>query len=185
MHSTGFTASLVVRADSDPERMPITIARYLPVAGLIRYAQSRTYERDLGLVDARQSHDFVASVFTLFGAMAIGLAALGIYGIVAHSVAERKRELGVRIALGATARDVVNAVIREGNPVALAGVAIGLYFTKHSVAWLHAFSLDGDENDAVLFALVALALFLVAVIAALPPALRATRIDPVESLRSE
>lgn len=142
-------------------------------------------EAFLGLVQARDRYDFVASVFTVFAALSICLAAFGIYGIVTHSVDERRRELGVRLALGATAADVMHAVLREGNPMALAGVAIGLYLTKESVSWLHAFSLEGDENDVVLFALTAALLFTVAVLSALVPALRATRIDPSESLRSE
>jgi ABC-type antimicrobial peptide transport system permease subunit len=142
-------------------------------------------EEVYGLVWQRQSHDFIASVFTLFAVLAIGLAAIGIYGIVAHSVAERTRELGVRLALGASAKNVVYVVIRDGNVMALAGVAIGLYLTKRSVFWLHAFSREGDEYDFVLFAVVAAVLFAVAVLSALGPALRATRIDPVESLRSE
>ncbi|MGH9888151.1 MAG: FtsX-like permease family protein, partial [bacterium] len=108
-----------------------------------------------------------------------------IHGIVAHSVAERTRELGVRIALGATSRNILHVVLREGNAVALAGVAVGLYFTKRSAGWLQAFTFEDDRYDAPLFAAMAAALFLVAVLSALWPALRATRVDPVESLRSE
>ena len=133
----------------------------------------------------RASHDFVAAMFSAFAMLAIGLAALGIYGVVCHSVAERKREIGVRIALGATARDVLHAVLREGNAMALSGVALGLLLTKYSVGWLQAFSLEDDQYDAPLFAAMAITLFVVAVLSALIPALRATRIDPVESLRSE
>jgi ABC-type antimicrobial peptide transport system permease subunit len=142
-------------------------------------------EESLSLVQSRMRHDFVASLFALFAALAVGLAALGIYGIVTHSVAERKRELGVRLALGATARNIVYCVIRDGNPMALAGVAIGLLLIKQTVMWLHMFSIEGDEYDAPLFAAMAASLFTVAVVSALIPALRATRIDPVESMRSE
>ena len=181
----GFAIEMVVRARTDPARMPITLMSYLPKGRYVRFVMTGSMEEHLGLVQARQSHDFVASVFTLFAVLAIGLAAIGIYGIVNHSVAERKREIGVRLALGASPRSIIHAVLRDGNVMALAGVAIGLYLTKRSVGWLHAFSREGDEYDVVLFAIVAAALFTVAVVSAMGPALRATRIDPVESLRSE
>ena len=99
-----------------------------------------------------------------------------------HSVAERKRELGVRIALGATPRDILRAILRE-TCWRSAG-AVGL-LCKYTAGWLLAFSREDDQYDAPLFAAMALTLFVVAVLSALVPALRATRIDPVESLRSE
>jgi ABC-type antimicrobial peptide transport system permease subunit len=142
-------------------------------------------EEEMQLLQLRQSHDFVASLFALFAALALSLAALGIYGIVNHSVNERKRELGVRLALGAKARDIVYVVVRDGNPMLLAGVAIGLYLTKRTVLWLSGFSFEDDQYDAVLFGSIALFLFAVAAAAAMIPAWRATRIDPAESLRSE
>jgi ABC-type antimicrobial peptide transport system permease subunit len=77
------------------------------------------------------------------------------------------------------------AVLREGNVVALSGIALGLLITKYTVSWLHAFTLEEAEYDAPTFAVMAIALFAVVVLAALLPALRATRIDPVESLRNE
>jgi putative ABC transport system permease protein len=181
----GFGVSVIVRAGSDPGRMPLTL-RHEFLDGVpfsVRLAQPM--EAGLGLVRIRESHDFVAATFMLFTVLAVGLAALGIYGIVAHSVAERKREIGVRIALGATARDVLHAVLREGNPVALGGLALGLFCTKLTVKWLQAFSFEDDQYDAPLFAAMAAVLFIVAVASAIGPALRATRIDPVESLRSE
>jgi putative ABC transport system permease protein len=177
--------NFIVRAKSDPERLPVTLRRYLKPEGVVAVARVQSMEDALGLTRERTRHDFVASVFLTFALMGVGLAALGIYGIVAHSVAERTRELGVLIALGATSRNILHAVLREGNVMALAGVAIGLYFTKNSAGWLHAFIFDEDEYNAPIFAAVALILFIVAVVSALGPALRATRIDPVESLRSE
>lgn len=181
----GTTFSVVVRAQSDAARMPITLRRNLRQLGAVSVLSSQSMEAQLGLLRERQSHDFVAATFFIFAALAVGLAALGIYGIVAHSVAERRRELGVRIALGASARHVLHVVLREGNVLALAGVAVGLWCTKETVGWLRAFSFEDDQYDAPLFAAMAILLFVVAVTAALVPALRATRIDPVESMRSE
>jgi putative ABC transport system permease protein len=176
---------VTVRAKTDPARLPVTLRRYLPRSDLVWIIRTMTMEESLYLVQTRQSHDFVASLFSLFAALAVGLAALGVYGIVTHTVNERKRELGVRLALGATARDIVYCVIRDGNPMVLAGVALGLLLIKQTVTWLHSFSIDGDEYDALLFATMGALLFVVALGSALVPALRATRIDPVESLRSE
>lgn len=180
-----FSFHLVTRAKHDPSRMPITLKNAVHPLFPGAFVLSGSMEDALGITADRSRHDFVAMTFGAFAALALALAALGVYGIVAHAVAERKRELGVRIALGATARNVVGAILREGNAVALAGVALGLYLTKDTVIWLHAFSADGDEYDVVLFATMAAVLFLVAVLAALIPALRATQIDSVESLRSE
>jgi putative ABC transport system permease protein len=177
--------NVVVRAATDPERMPITLTRLVSHTGWLRYWNAQTYRESIGIDTERQAHDFVAGIFTLFAALSLGLAAFGIYAIVTHSVVERTRELGVRLALGASTREIVNVVIREGNAMVLAGVAIGLYIVKHAVFWLHAYSFDGDEYDAPLFAAVAAALFLVILVSALIPAWRATRIDPVESLRCE
>jgi putative ABC transport system permease protein len=177
--------SVVARAKSDPARLPVTLRRYVPPSPLLWLVTASSMEDALFITRTRQSHDFVASLFSLFAFLAVGLAALGVYGIVHHSVGERKRELGVRLALGATPRDIVHAVIREGNPMVLAGVALGLYLIKRTVLWLHGFSIEGDEYDAALFATMAALLFATALIAALIPAWRATKIDPVESLRSE
>jgi predicted permease len=129
---------------------------------------------------------FVTALFTTFGWIAMALVAIGVYGIVAHSIAERTRELAVRISLGATSRDILHAVLREGNVLVLSGVAIGLLLTRDSVWWLVKHMADEDAGyDATLMALVAAMLFAIAVLAALWPAWRATSIDPVQALRHE
>ena len=185
MRAQGTGVSWVVRAATSPERLPVALRRELAQSPGVRYAFANSMEDALGVVQQRLRHDFVASLFSLFALLAIGLAALGIHGIVAHSVAERTRELGVRIALGATSRDILSAVLREGNAVALAGVAVGLYLTQRSAGWLQAFTFEEDRYDAPLFAAMAAVIFGVAVLSALWPAIRATRVDPVASLRSE
>lgn len=179
------SVEVVVRLRTDPTRGPIMLRRVLRQVESARLIYARSMEDRMGLLRERQSHDFVATTFFAFAALAVGLVALGIYGIVSHSVAERRRELGVRIALGASARHILKVVLREGNVLALAGSAVGLWCTKETAGWLRAFSFEEDQYEAPVFAAMALVLFAVAVAAALIPALRATRIDPVESLRSE
>ena len=127
---------------------------------------------------------FISSMFSLFAALGLGLAAFGIYGVVAHSVAERRRELGVRIALGATPRDVLHAVLRETVVIGLIGVALGLLLMKYGAMLLGRFAGD-DVFNAPVFAAAAAFLFAVAATSALIPALRATKVDPTESLRCE
>jgi putative ABC transport system permease protein len=117
--------------------------------------------------------------------LALGLSALGVYGIVAQSVTDRKREVAVRIALGATPRNIVRVLIREGNVLVLAGVAIGLYMTKETIGWLGAFLGEVDLANALLFGLLCVALFGAMVLSAFVPAFRATRLDPMEVLRAE
>jgi putative ABC transport system permease protein len=134
----------------------------------------------------RARQDFMAALFGTFALLGIGLVAIGVYGIVSHSIVERRRELAVRISLGAGARDILRSVLREGNVMILAGVAIGLFLTRDSVWWLGEFLSDENAGyDAPFMAVIAAGLFAIAVVAALFPAWRATRIDPVEALRHE
>jgi putative ABC transport system permease protein len=132
----------------------------------------------------REGSAFISSMFSLFAALGLGLAAFGVYGVVAHSVAERRRELGVRIALGATSRDILHAVLRESVLIGLVGIALGLLATKYGSKLLIQFAED-DIYNAGLFAFAAAFLFAVAALSAFAPALRATKVDPTESLRCE
>ncbi len=145
--------------------------------------RAKTMDELMDISRRKASIEFVAKLFTLFGALGLGLAAFGVYGVVAHSVAERRRELGVRIALGATSRNILHAVLRESVIIALSGMAAGLFVTKYGVRPLQTFG--ADIYDAPLFAAVAIFMTGVAATSAFIPALRATRVDPTESLRSE
>ena len=133
----------------------------------------------------RSRSAFAGTLFTTFALIGLGLVAIGVYGIVAHSIEERRRELAVRISLGATARDILHSVLREGNVLILAGVAFGLLFAKYGLHFLGGFVDFTYVTDSVLYALIAACLFALAAFAAFIPALRATRIDPVEALRHE
>ena len=139
----------------------------------------------LGVARRRAMSDFAASLFSTFAFIGIALVAIGVYGIVAHSIEERRRELAVRISLGATSRNILHSILREGNVLILAGVAIGLLLTKYGVWWLTDFIPETYGYDAIFFALIATVLFALAAFAAFVPAFRATQIDPVEALRHE
>jgi putative ABC transport system permease protein len=176
---------IIARSNDHPAQLPLNIRRELSGWADVVTSQASSWEEYQGLTAMRNSERFVASLFTLFAALGVGLAAFGVYGVVAHSVAERRRELGVRVAMGATNRDILHAVLRENVVVALTGVAIGLLLTKYGVLLLGAVAVAGEEFNAPLFAAVAAMLIATVTVSAFIPALRATRIDPTESLRNE
>jgi putative ABC transport system permease protein len=122
-------------------------------------------------------------LITLFGAVAIGLAAIGVYGVIAYGVTRRTREIGIRMALGAQAGHVVGLVVREGITLAVLGILIGL-----AGAWglrrIVAGMLYGiTASDPLAFAGAVLILFAIAVAASMIPARYALRVDPVRAIR--
>jgi ABC-type antimicrobial peptide transport system permease subunit len=160
-------------------------ATQLPVAlRLAGFDFAATMDDAQGLTRGRITVGFVTKLFVAFAVFGLGLAAFGVYGVVAHSVAERRRELGVRVALGASARDILHTVLRETLVLGLAGVALGLLVTKYGVPMLSTFALDEIYN-APLFATAAIFLLAIGALSAFVPAVRATRVDPTESLRCE
>jgi len=181
----GVPIQIVARASDNPAMLPVAVRRAAQSWGDVHANRIQSMEDALGVTDVLWRTRFLALVFTLFAALGVALAAFGVYGVVAHSAAERRREIGVRIALGASARDVLRAMLRESLVVALAGTAAGLLCTKYGVMLLKSVALEDDIYNAWLFALVALVLGATTVVAAMVPALRATRVDPTESLRNE
>jgi putative ABC transport system permease protein len=128
---------------------------------------------------------FALIVFEVFAAAALALAAIGLYGVLSGSVAERRREIGVRSALGATRAQIVSLVVREGMGLTLLGVAIGLagaaVATRALVTLLFGVSrLDPGTYAAVIFVLAG-----VSAVACWIPASRAARVDPSITLRAE
>jgi ABC-type antimicrobial peptide transport system permease subunit len=128
---------------------------------------------------------FVLVLFELFAALALGLAALGLYGVLAHAVAERRREIGVRVALGATRASVLSLVAREGAILVGVGVGLGIAGGFAGSRLLTSLLYQVTPTDPL--ALVA-AILLLAVASALAmwlPLRRALRVDPMEALRDE
>jgi predicted permease len=124
-------------------------------------------------------------LLTSFGLLAMVLAALGIYGVVAETVNQRIREIGLRMALGAQARDVVGMVLRRSLALTLAGIAVGMAAGFSLVRYLQSLLFGVDARDAVAFGGAGVLLLAVALAAGYLPARRAARIDPVETLRCE
>jgi ABC-type antimicrobial peptide transport system permease subunit len=130
-------------------------------------------------------HRFQMSVVMLFAASALCLAALGIFGVVAYSVEQRRRELGLRMALGARARDIRRQVLRQGMiPVGL-GFLAGTAASLLSGRLLQSFLFGVSPGDAATFLSVTLVVGIAGLLACWIPALRATKIDPIVALRYE
>jgi putative ABC transport system permease protein len=128
---------------------------------------------------------FLALLLGLFAGLALILAAVGIYGVIAYSVAQRTHEIGIRMALGAGWRDVVGMVLREGLGMALGGVIAGLAGAWGLTRFLASLLYGVHPTDPATFIAVPLLLMLVAVLACYVPARRAANVDPMVALRYE
>jgi predicted permease len=128
---------------------------------------------------------FQALLVSSFAALALALAAIGIYGVIAYSVTQRTHEIGVRMALGAAASDVLRLVLREGVLMAAAGVVIGLAGSALLTRLLATQLVGVTPRDPIAFGSAGLLLLAVAALASYIPARRAVRVDPIAALRAE
>jgi predicted permease len=143
----------------------------------------KTFEQHIGVSFFLQR--MAATLLSIFGLLALSLAALGLYGVMAYSVSQRTRELGIRISIGAKQRDVLKLVLGQTLVLAAIGIAGGLV-TAIAVTRFAANLLYGvSPADPATFALIAVVLLFVSLVAGYFPARRATRIDPMIALRSE
>jgi putative ABC transport system permease protein len=124
-------------------------------------------------------------MFAMFGIVALVLASVGVYGVLAYNVSQRTQEIGVRLALGAQPDDVVRLVLRSGATLAGVGIAIGIVGALGLTRVIQSLLVDVSSTDAVSFVGVTLFLAAVALFASYVPARRATRVDPLTALRSE
>ena len=124
-----------------------------------------------------------AMILAVFAIIAILIAAVGLYGVVSHSVTERTREIGLRMALGAERRMILRLFVGQGLMTAAAGVVVGVAGALSLSSWLRQIVFGVKPTDPATLALVATILLVVAAIACYVPARRATRIDPLVALR--
>ena len=143
----------------------------------------RSMDQQLSRSLSRQR--FSVTLLTAFGAIAVALAAIGLYGVLAFIVAQRRREIGVRIALGATARDVIGDVLGHGLRLTAIGMAIGLALALAVARLMSALLFGIGAVDVLTFAGASALLAAIAAAASLIPALRASRVDPLLALRDE
>jgi predicted permease len=128
---------------------------------------------------------FSVTLLTAFGVVAVSLAAIGLYGVLAFIVAQRRREIGVRMALGARPRDVIVDVLGQGLRLAALGIVAGIAVALTATRLMTTFLFGTSPTDALTFAGAATLLVVITMAASLVPALRASRVDPLIALREE
>jgi ABC-type antimicrobial peptide transport system permease subunit len=172
----------VVRTRAEPHALigPVQ-AQLRQVAGL-PLSNVETMDEVVRLSTSRQQFNML--LMSVFGASALLLASIGIYGVMAYSVAQRTQEIGIRVALGASATQVKRMVVRQGMRLAIVGVAIGLASAFALTRFIATF-LFGTALDPSVFAGIPLLLATVAFLAVWIPAGRASRVNPVIALRTE
>jgi putative ABC transport system permease protein len=176
--------SLMVRTAADPALL----------ANAIR-EQVRLVDSDQGIANIDEMQQLVsdsiaqprleAMVLTLFGAVALGLASIGLYGLIAFSVAERAREIGIRLALGASKAGIFRMILRDGFRLTIVGLLLGFAGVVSSTRFMHALLFEIDPLDPATLASVIGILLIVSLLACYVPARRATRADPATVLREE
>jgi putative ABC transport system permease protein len=175
---------LVIQTASDPLNLANTVRRVVlsldpeqPVADI------QTMEQRLNASLAQQH--FELFLLGTFASLALLLAAIGIYGVVSYSVGQRTREIGLRMALGATQREVLSLVVRQGMLLSLVGIGLGIGVALGLTRSLASLLYEVRPTDPVTFLGVALLLIAVSLVATYIPARRAAKVDPMVALRCE
>jgi putative ABC transport system permease protein len=182
----GIATNLVVRTNADPTALAASIRNEI-----------RTLEPDVAIFNVRAMEElistspaafmrrFPALLISIFAGVALLLASIGIYGVVSYSVSQQTHYIGVRMALGAQASDILKMVLKQGLTLALAGMAVGVVAALALMRLLRSLLYEVQTTDAGTFAFVLGTLFVVALLACYIPARRATKVDPLVALRYE
>ena len=179
-----FGFSFVARTTRKPSTLAEPLRRLIQSAAPnMPYAEVRPLSDRLG----RQTRSWTlgATMFTIFGALSLLLAAIGLYSVVAFTVAQRVHEFGVRVALGATGAGLLRLTVVRGVMPVVAGLGIGIVVALLAARLVEGMLFELSPRDPTVFVSVSALLLFVAVAASLVPALRATEVDPMLALRSE
>ncbi|MCX6629727.1 MAG: ABC transporter permease [Candidatus Solibacter sp.] len=177
------TAVLYVRTAVDPSAVMGAVRR--EVQALDRNLLLQTESLETSIRELLWAQRLSAGLLAVFGALALLLATIGIYGVISYSVRQRTREIGVRLALGATVGDVRRMIVREGLRLVAIGVAAGGVVSLAAAGSIGSMLFIENPRDIFTFTVVPAALAVVGVIACWIPAIRATNIDPAAALRDE
>ena len=184
-------------AQETPRDVAIVVNTEGPPSAVQRAAERVVHDvdADVPVYSVRTTDEMLASsmgrermaalVLTVFATVALVLASVGLYGVVAHGVTERTHEIGVRMALGAERRHVLGLVVRQGLSMAVVGAAIGVGAALAVSRWIQALLFGVTATDPATLAAVVTMLLAVATIACYVPACRAMRVDPTRALRAE
>jgi putative ABC transport system permease protein len=175
---------LLVRVAGDPRTMlPVLRRVILSVDRQVPLSEDVPLTQQVNAV--YKSVLLTSAVVTWAGTLALFLSMLGLYGVLAFAVGERRREIGIRMALGAEARDVLRLVIAQGLRLALAGVVVGLLAACGATRLIKSLLYGVSATDPLTFIVIALLLMVVALLACWIPARRATKVDPLLALRCD
>jgi ABC-type antimicrobial peptide transport system permease subunit len=176
--------ALVIRTDTDPLTVAAAVRREIhnidPDQGVLQVDTMESV-----LADSIARPRFQAVLLGAFGILALVLASVGLYGVISYSVEQRRREMGVRLALGAEPRLVARLVLREGLTLTIAGLALGLAASLGVTRYLRTLLFEVQPTDPAVFAFVSAVLILTSAAACYVPARRATRVDPALVLRDQ
>ena len=178
------TPELIVRADVPAATAALMIRNEVKALNPNMPAPN-IQTMDAMLADVVAQPRFQTTLLTLFGVVALLLSAVGIYGVMAYTVSQRSHEIGIRIALGANARNVIKLVVVRGMILVILGLAIGLTGAFALTRLMSGLLFEVSPTDPLTFAGIPVLLAAVALGACLVPARRATRVDPMIALRSE
>jgi putative ABC transport system permease protein len=176
--------TLVIRASSDSTEIGQALRREVWAIDSDLPVSQVTGMEDVVSESVGQQR-FNTLLIGLFAATALILAAVGVYGVMSHAVAQRTHEIGVRLALGARGRDVLGMIIRQGLGLTLAGLAVGLAGALALMRVMKSLLYEVSATDPLVFGGVAAALTLSALLACYIPARRATKVDPMVALRHD
>jgi putative ABC transport system permease protein len=178
------SSAFVVRTEGDPAGLAAAAQKAVREVDRNRVAAGVKTMEQL-LAESVAQPRFYTQLLTLFAAVALVLAAVGVYGVISYTVTQRTHEIGIRMALGAERRDVIRMIVGHGMLLAAAGLAAGLAASFALTRVMSRLLYGVSATDPTTFAGVTLLLLLVALAACYLPARRATKIDPMEALRYE
>jgi putative ABC transport system permease protein len=179
-----FPRSIVVRTNGNPVTLALTVRDAVVAADpLVPIGPIRTMDQVRAHSQALRS--FLMLLLSIFGALALVLASVGIYGVISYAVSQRTREIGVRMALGARTADVMKMVLRDGLKIVIAGIVFGVVAALALTRLLAGLVFGVSMSDPLIFILVVLLMAAVALLACYIPARRATKVDPMVALRYE
>jgi putative ABC transport system permease protein len=182
----GLNNMVVVRTKGDPSSLTNSVrSECLALEPGLTISELRTMKQVIANAPATFMRRYPALLIGVFAMLALVLAAVGIYGVISYIVSQQTHDIGIRMALGAQRRDVLRLVMSKGVTLALTGVGIGLVVAIALTRLMQGLLFGVTTTDPATFATVGALLFAVALLACLVPALRATRVDPLEALRYE